>query len=260
MTSGRLETPGASIYYQVTGNGPVLTFAHGLGGNHMSWWQQVPYFASRYTCLTFAHRGFAPSQSANPDPAEFAGDLATLLNHLGFAKTALVAQSMGGWTCLDFSIRYPHRVSALVLASTTGIVDPNTLDAPAQSPNTGAEAGLFQRGIHPAAGERMAREQPALAFLYGEIDRMSAGLDKNALRAKLMAARTLPASRLSELKMPALCITGTEDIVIPPPLVEAIAAKVPGARLEIIPEAGHSVYFERADRFNRIVDEFLVRK
>lgn len=74
---------------------------------------------------------------------------------------------------------------------------------------------------------------------------------------KLMAARTLPASRLRELKMPVLFITGAEDIVIPPPLVEALSTVVPGAKLEIVPEAGHSVYFERAERFNRVVDQFL---
>lgn len=267
MTSGRLERPGASIYYEVTGSGPTLAFAHGLGGNHMSWWQQVPYLAARYTCVTFAHRGFAPSRSDNPDPAEFAGDLAALLDHLGIEKTGLVAQSMGGCTCLDFSIRYPHRVWALVMASTSGIVDPNTLEAADlrkleewMAANTGVEADLFRRGIHPAAGERMAREQPALAYLYREIDQMSAGLnnlDKNALRQKLVVARTLPASRLRELKMPALFVTGTEDIVIPPALVEALSAMVPGAKLEIVSEAGHSVYFERAERFNRVVDKFL---
>jgi 3-oxoadipate enol-lactonase len=264
MTSGRLERPGASIYYEVTGSGPALAFAHGLGGNHMSWWQQVPYWAARYTCVTFAHRGSAPSRCDNPDPAEFAGDLAALLDRLGLEEAALVAQSMGGWTCLDFAIRYPHRVWALVMASTSGIVDPTTLAASDlrklqewMSANTGVEADLFRRGIHPAAGERMAREQPALEFLYREIDRMSAGLDKNALRGKLVAARTLPASRLRELKMPVLFVTGTEDIVIPPPLVEGLSAIVPGAKLEIVPEAGHSVYFERAERFNRVVDKFL---
>jgi 3-oxoadipate enol-lactonase len=125
------------------------------------------------------------------------------------------------------------------------------------SAHTGAEADLFRRGIHPAAGERMAREQPVLEFLYRSIDRINAGLDKNTLRKKLVDARTLPASRLRELKMPVLFVTGTEDIVIPPPLVEALAAMVPGAKLEIVPDTGHSVYFERAERFNRVVDEFL---
>jgi pimeloyl-ACP methyl ester carboxylesterase len=161
-------------------------------------------------------------------------------------------------------MNYPRRVWALVMSSTSGIVDPSTLGAADlqkiqewMSAHAGAEADLFRRDIHPAAGERMAREQPALEFLYREMDRMTAGLDKNALRKKLVDARTLPASRLRELKMPVLFITGTEDIVIPPPLVEALASIVPGAKLEVVPDAGHSVYFERAERFNRVVDEFL---
>ena len=264
MTNGRIERPGASIYYEVSGSGPALVFAHGLGGNHVSWWQQVPHFSSKYTCVTFAHRGFAPSRSENIDPAEFSGDLAVLLDHLKFETAVLVAQSMGGWTCLDFSIRHPHRVRALVLAATCGIADPSTLAPPDlarlqewMSAHSAVEAELFRRGIHAAAGERMAREQPALEFLYREIDQLSAGLDKVALRARLMAARTLPAARLSELKMPVLFITGMEDVVIPAPLVEMLAAMVPGARLEKVPESGHSVYFERASRFNQILTDFL---
>ena len=171
---------------------------------------------------------------------------------------------MGGWTCLDFSMRYPDRVRALVMAATPGIVDPNTFDASNlarlqewMEAHPGAEADLFRRGIHPAAGERMAREQPALHYLYLQIDQLSAGLDKTALRTRLMAARTLPAARLRELKMPVLFITGAEDIVIPPPMVEILAAIVPGAKLEVVPEAGHSVYFERGERFNKVVGEFL---
>lgn len=266
MTNGRLERPDASIYYEVTGNGPAVVFAHGLGGNHLVWWQQVPYFAARFTCVTFAHRGFAPSRCDPPDPTEFAGDLAALLDHLNIKEAALVAQSMGGWTCLDFAIRYPDRVRALVMSSTSGIVDPATL-GPSDlvtlqqwtAAHAGVEADLFQRGIHPAAGERMAREQPALEFLYRGIDRWSAsaGLDKTAMRARLMAMRTLPAARLRDLKMPFMFVTGTEDVVIPPPLVEMLAASVPDSKLEIVPEAGHSVYFERADRFNKAVGDFL---
>ena len=59
--SGRLSRGGAEIYYQVIGDGPAVIFAHGLGGNHLSWWQQVAHFASRYTCVVFSHRGFPPS-------------------------------------------------------------------------------------------------------------------------------------------------------------------------------------------------------
>ena len=49
MKTGHLKRPDCSIYYEVAGSGPPLVFAHGLGGNHLSWWQQVAHFAPRYT-------------------------------------------------------------------------------------------------------------------------------------------------------------------------------------------------------------------
>ena len=71
-TVGKLERSFGKLHYEVTGSGPALIFAHGLGGNQMSWWQQVAHFAPRHTCVTFAHRGFAPSDpvAGGPDAAE----------------------------------------------------------------------------------------------------------------------------------------------------------------------------------------------
>ena len=54
---GFLDRPGCRIYYEITGLGPAIIFAHGLGSNHLTWWQQIPHFSDRYTCVTFAHRG-----------------------------------------------------------------------------------------------------------------------------------------------------------------------------------------------------------
>jgi pimeloyl-ACP methyl ester carboxylesterase len=123
---GTLERPGGVlIYYEVTGSGPPIVFAHGLGGNHMSWFQQVARFAPRFTCVTFAHRGFHPSSwlADGPDPAEYAGDLAALIDHLGFSEVRLVGQSMGGWTVLEYALANPDKVKALVLSSTSGTID-----------------------------------------------------------------------------------------------------------------------------------------
>src|ERR1700757_2935474 len=121
---GYLDRPGCRLYYEVTGAGPAIVFAHGLGGNHLSWWQQVPHFAGRYTCVTFAHRGFAPSSEipGGPDPADYAGDLAALIDQLALDRVFLVAQSMGGWASLEYALAKPERVRGLVLASTAGAI------------------------------------------------------------------------------------------------------------------------------------------
>ena len=266
VTSGFIQNAGAEIYYECTGSGPAVLFAHGLGGNHLSWWQQVPHFSHHSACVTFAHRGFSPSRvaSGTVDPALFEGDLLALVDHLRLAEVRLVAQSMGGWACLNFALHHPQRVRALVMASTGGAVDLKTLDAGDRksieswlAARGGVQAELGKRGIHPAAGERMAHEQPALEFLYREIDRLSSGVDKEALRARLLAARTLPAEDLKRLAVPVLFISGTEDIVFPPPAAVALASLVPGAKLESVPAAGHSVYFERPEIFNRLVLDFF---
>lgn len=266
MQRGLLATGEAEIYYQVCGTGPAVVFAHGLGGNHLSWWQQVPHFSAEFTCVVFAHRGFSPSllRGGAPDPAAFAGDLAALIEHLRLDDVRLVAQSMGGWTCLEYALREPTRVKALVLACTTGAADPTglrTADHAALARwSDGSEreiARLRAAGIHPAAGERMAREQPALHHLYQQIDALNADLDKESLRRKLREARTLGPERLAAVQMPVLCITGAEDLVIPPAAVRALAATLPAGTFAQHPEAGHSVYFERAAWFNERVEEFL---
>src|SRR5258708_37684567 len=101
------NVPGTSLYYEVhPANShsalPALVFAHGAGGNHLSWWQQVPHFMDRYTCLVFDHRGYGRSVDTadRPGGARFVDDLRALLDHLEIQSATLVAQSMGGWTSL----------------------------------------------------------------------------------------------------------------------------------------------------------------
>jgi 3-oxoadipate enol-lactonase len=263
MRAGLLERPdGAAIHYEVTGDGPPLVFAHGLGGNHMSWWQQVPHFAAAgFTCVAFAHRGFAPSTPLpdGPDPRDYAGDLAALLDHLGLGEVAVVAQSMGGWAATGLALADPGRVRAMVLACTSGVFRPEFDGAEAWRREADARrAALLGAGIHPACGERMAREQPALHHLYRQIDALAARhLDKEALRRRLHAARDQPPERLATLPMPILFLTGAEDPVFPSAAGAALAAQAPRGRSVVVPEAGHSVYFERAALFNRVVGEFL---
>jgi pimeloyl-ACP methyl ester carboxylesterase len=266
---GFVERPqGARLYYEATGEGPALVFAHGLGGNHMSWWQQVPHFCARYACIAFAHRGFAPSSPVpgGPDPADYADDLAALVEHLKLGEIRLVAQSMGGWTGLEYILARKGPVRALVMASTGGTVErtaalfPDDPGALARWEAAAGEAARHceRRGIGVAGGERMAREQPGLHYLYRQISGLSLGAaERDAVRRRLWAAFKRPVGALGTIATPTLFITGAEDIVFPPFLADGMARLMPNARVERVEAAGHSVYFERADTFNRLVDAFL---
>lgn len=268
-TVGRLKRPFGDLYYEVSGSGPALLFAHGLGGNHLSWWQQVAHFAAHYTCVAFAHRGFAPSGPvpSGVDPADYAGDLAALIDHLGFPDVRLVAQSMGGWTMLEYALAHQDRVTALVLSSTSGTIDRRGADPSGGSAYDAwlakAEATIadgLARGIHPAMGERAAKRFPALHLLYRSIDEMAGALDKEKLRAGLRRTATRTLGEFKTFRVPTLLIAGGEDVVFPPFLASAIAASLPCGEAETISDAGHSPYFEQAARFNALVDAFLARQ
>ena len=266
---GRLKRPFGELYYEVLGSGPAVLFAHGLGGNHLSWWQQVAHFAPRYTCVSFAHRGFAPSSAIadGPDPADYASDLAALIEHLKLPDVRLVGQSMGGWTVLEYAIAHPEKVKALVLSSTSGTLDRRSCD-----PSGGtkydtwlkdAEAKVatgLANGIHPAMGVAAAQRSPALHLLYASIDTMAGSLNKEKVRSGLRRTATRTLADLKDFRVPTLLVAGGEDVVFPSFLASAIAAALPCGEAHLIPHAGHSPYFEEAATFNRLVEAFLARQ
>jgi pimeloyl-ACP methyl ester carboxylesterase len=263
---GFLERSGCRLYYELTGSGPAIVFAHGIGSNHMTWWQQVAHFADRYACVAFSHRGYPPSSEIGvPDPKEFAGDLAALIEHLQLTDVRLVAQSMGGLTSIEYIMAHgPHKVRALVLASTSGsihkpsvpLADPERL--PEWERNAAvARADMQRRGISPPAGERMAREQPALHFLYRTIANASSAFDRDELRKRTHAMSTRTPDVLRGISIPTLFITGLEDTIFPPFLADALAPLMPNARVEHVKDTGHSVYFQRAPIFNQLLERFF---
>jgi 3-oxoadipate enol-lactonase len=251
---------GCELYYELhgppVGSAPVVVFAHGAGGNHLSWWQQVPHFTPTHTCVTFDHRSFGRSLATDDRPAgpSFTDDLAGLLDHLQIPRATLVAQSMGGWTALGFALRFPDRVDRIVMADTHGGLHSDELATLWQAALV--QMGSLPAGVHPAAGERMFREQPALHFLYAQIVALNPAASLNVGPWLVREGHT-PLSRAAEVTVPVLVIAGEEDGVIPLPMLEIASRAFPTARLARVPLAGHSVYFERAAEFNRLVEAFL---
>lgn len=264
FSSARLERPdGAVIHYEVAGEGPPMVFAHGLGGNHMSWWQSAPVFAQNHKVVVFSHRGFSPSVAPGglPDPKLYAGDLVALLDTLSIPKAVIVGQSMGGWTAVETALSAPERVAGIVMACTSGSFDYDHFGDAAvkawREAAPGAIAALVERGVHRAAGARMADEQPDLHALYQAIDRLTAGLDKNEVGNRIRAMRTRGAEDAAKIACPALFVIGEEDLLICPRGIELVAGTLPKARAVTVPVSGHSVYFERATLFNATVEGFL---
>lgn len=156
---------GIELYYELHGDGPPIAFAHGVGGNHAVWYQQVPFFSRAYQAITLDQRGFGRSPDTNGlGRASFADDLHGLLDHLGVGRVALVVQSMGGITGMGFSVRYPERVAALVMADTlVGITMPEPLRT-RQRENAEATSTLSQ--LERVVSKALPLTDPAKAELY----------------------------------------------------------------------------------------------
>ena len=96
---------GVKLYFEEVGEGTPIVFAHGVGGNHASWFYQVAPFSENYQTVVFDHRGFGNSRDpGGPGRSRFVEDLHALLDHLAIEKAVLVAQSMGGGTCSVFTV------------------------------------------------------------------------------------------------------------------------------------------------------------
>jgi 3-oxoadipate enol-lactonase len=245
----KAQINGIELYYETHGEGPTVVFAHGAGGNHLSWWQQVPVFAPRFRCLTFDHRGFgqSPDVPNSPGSQAFVQDLHGLLEHLQIDKVALVAQSMGGRTCLGFTLEHPERVQALVLADTTGGF------ADGRMAQLRAEGEKALAGPNPPPrtySHLFPQEQPAPAFLYEQIRAL------NPPRQEVPGAGPT-AEQVRAMQTPTLLIVGEHDVIAPPAVIKMMQSYIPHARFAEVARSGHSVYFERADEFNRLVLEFL---
>jgi 3-oxoadipate enol-lactonase len=257
IRTGRAKIGGFSLYYERVGTGPAIVFLHGLGGNHLSWWQQIPYFMQWYECITVDQRGFG--LSLDPDGSfndAHPSDLAHLLDELGIGKAALVGQSMGGWTIVGYALEHPERVAAMVMADTGGGIFTPAMAEHFARRSIRAIPQPPPIGSMPTYARDYFTRAPEMAFLYDEL--MILGARPPADSMARIAARRYDLAKVRErLTMPILCMVGEEDELIPPGVIKVLADELPDARVVTVPHCGHSIYFERAEIFNQIVRDFL---
>lgn len=262
--TGRVDHDGESLYYEVTGptaaGGEVRTvvLTHGAGGTHASWFQQVPALAAQgYRVVTWDSRGFGNStcRSGSVGAEIAAGDLTAILAAVGADRVDLVGQSMGGWWVSAFTIAHPERVRSLTLANTIGGLFTPELHAHFRSLLQGGAPDVVRLGAHSAISDALVERDPALAFLYQQLDSFHEPPFPAVMRA--LTGWEITHAQMNATGVPVLVVTAPEDMLFPASLVRAGAARLDRARVVEIAGAGHSPYFERAPEFNGALLAFL---
>lgn len=257
MPSARVN--GVELHYEVDGpptsDRPPLVFAHGGASTHLHWWQQVAAFRSTHRCVTYDQRGFGLSHGGfATEPSQHHTDLLGLLDTLGIERAVVVGQSLGGWAVSGLALNHPERVAALVMADTPFNIATKELSVWAAQMIEKLHAGFDV--VAACVAPTFETRRPDLAYLFHSLSRLSPprtgprGLDAYA------QFRDQPPGDYRDFAIPTLCIVGDQDALTFPSLMQATADAL-GARLAVIPNAGHSPYFEQADAFNAVLYDWL---
>jgi len=252
------DLPGVRIWYRDTGGGGVpVVLLHATTGSSRVWEYQFPVFTENgFRVIAYDRRGFGRSviDPASAQPGTGADDLQGLMNHLGIDRFHLVGTAGGGFVALDYALSFPGRLRSLVVASSIGGVQDEEFLALGRrlrpSPQFDAlppeirEVGPSYRAANPEGTRR-----------WVELEHVSRPPGPLA-PAQTMRNR-VTFSVLEGIKVPTLLITGDADMFAPPFVLGLFAARIKNAESVIVPEAGHSAYWEQPEVFNRAVLSFI---
>jgi pimeloyl-ACP methyl ester carboxylesterase len=250
MTRAKLN--GIEIDYEVSGGGPAVLLSHGYSATRRMWDAQHRALGARYRAISWSMRGHGETESP-ADPARYSaaltvGDMRALLGHLGVAHAVIGGLSLGGYVSLAFYLEHPEMVRALVICDS----GPGYRSADAREAwNARAReraAALETRGLDALGRSREVREAVAL-------HRSAQGL-AHAARGMLAQEGSRVIDELASIRVPTLIIVGDQDQPFLAPC-EYMAKKIPGARLEVIRDAGHSSNLDQPEAFNRVLLDFL---
>lgn len=248
-----------NLHVQIEGPqaAPALLLLHSLGTDGRVWEPQAAALADRFRVIRPDLRGHGLS-AATPGPgsmAQFARDVLGVLDALGVGQAHVGGLSIGGMVAQQLAAMTPHRVASLVLCDTALAIPP---------PEFWRErAGIVRaRGMAAIADAVVARWVTPAALGTAATEGLRTMLLRTDPEGYAAAAEAIAAADLSEstarLRLPALVLVGAEDLATPQAAAAALAAAIPGARLETIAGAAHIPTYEQDAAVTAAMYRFLV--
>ncbi len=252
---------GLTVHFRQEGpeGAPALVFINSLGCDLRIWDAVVPEFTSRFRVLRYDKRGHGLSDAPTGPYSigQLAGDLLRLLNHVDIQEATLIGISVGGQIALEFAVRYPEQVNALVLCDT--------------APKLGTRADWDER---IAAVEKNGLEQMAEAILarwfapgfasrrpaaYRGYANMLGRMPVHGYTATCAALREADLRQsLDAVQRKSLVICGEEDRAVSPEVCRQLAETLGPAAFKLIPGSGHLPCIEQPAALAEAIDLFLV--
>jgi 3-oxoadipate enol-lactonase len=255
---------GPRIALDVAGEGPLLLFLHGIGGNRTNWREALAHFAQHFTAAAWDARGYGASEDDDPatprDHGAYSADLLRVLEHFGAARAHLCGLSMGGRIAMDFAVRHPGRVHGLVLADTHlgfGHFSAEERAAFVQMRRGPLDAGRTTRDMAPPVARSLMGGAAGEAVFQRLVESMAALRPASYIRAIECMVDSDRFDAYGAIAAPTLVVAGEDDRLTPPEMGREIASRIRGARFAAIPRAGHLANIEAPAIFNALVDDFL---
>lgn len=261
---------GVKLYVEETGTGYPIVFVHEFAADHREWETQVRYFSRSYRCITFAARGYTPSDVPEAEDAyhytHLADDIAAVMRHAGVAKAHVVGLSQGAYATLMFGLRHPQMASALVAAGCgSGSVREQreefmrTCEATSHRfVREGAAALAQEIGLAPSRVQLLNKDPRGWQEFVDHLSQHSATGSSLTMRNYQGKRPSLYdfAQQFAAMTIPTLVVVGDEDESCIEPSV-FLKRTIPTAGLFVQPRTGHAINLEEPAVFNREVQEFF---
>ncbi|AGW88491.1 3-oxoadipate enol-lactonase [Cupriavidus sp. DF5525] len=257
----RIRADGADIYVRLDGaDGPWVILAHALGANHTLWDATAQHLAARYRVVRPDLRGHGASDAPlGPyTMTRLADDVIAVMDALEIPQAHFCGISVGGMVGQALGLRHAERLLSLVLVATNS---QTPMEAhPMWHNRIGQAEAHGMAGMADATLERWLTT-PFRASHPDEVSRIRDMLVATQVRGYVGVAEAIMAfdltGALSRIHCPTLVVAGEQDQGASVAMAQSIAAAIPGARLEVMPQAAHLVHVEQPERFHAALDAFL---
>ena len=255
------ENQGTRVWWEEHGTGDPLLLIMGLGAS-LDWWHRtLPVVSARFRAILFDNRGVGRSDQP-PGPysiAQMAADGAAVLDAARVSRAHVFGVSMGGIIAQEFALQYPERVESLILGCTAcGGTHAIRADAEATKLLTSRQNMSMEEALAASVPILYHPGTPRQRIEEDFVIRRRVYPSAEAYVAQLQAIYSWQSyDRLPQITARTLVIHGESDRLVPPANGQLIAGRIPGAKLVLLPHAGHLFTTDQPAAAHQAVMSFL---